>query len=152
MIKSMGRQTRNLYLAFILFSLVLSFVNILIVGRFYSYNAQHIVMKNAESKSKERAAMVNDYLKLSEQNISYLRKTDEFNNYIKGAADKSDVVKLFYAYAEYNNEIMQIRYIDKNGMEKVRVDRDAPDSSVYIVDDNELQDKSDRYYFSFKGT
>lgn len=148
MIKSMGRQTRNLYLAFILFSLVLSFVNMLIVERFYSHNIQYVVMKNAESKSKERAAMVHDYLKLSEQNISYLRKTDEFNNYIKGAADKSDVVKLFYAYAEYNNEIMQIRYIDKNGMEKVRVDRDAPDSSVYIVDDNELQDKSDRYYFS----
>lgn len=39
----------------------------------------------------------------------------------------------------------QIRYIDENGMEKIRINNSQNGS--YIVSNNKLQDKSDRYYF-----
>ena len=42
---------------------------------------------------------------------------------------------------------MQLRYIDENGMERIRVDRDRIDSEPKIINENNLQDKSKRYYF-----
>ena len=44
--------------------------------------------------------------------------------------------------------MMQIRYIDKNGMEKIRFDRSSSKKGeVLKIRDSRLQDKSKRYYF-----
>jgi len=148
MIKSMSRQARYLYVAFILFALVLSIIYVLIAGRFYSHNMQNIVLQNAVAKSNERAALVKDYLKKAELNITYLRRSDAFLKYLNDQTDKSEITALFSAYAKYDHEIMQLRFIDANGFEKVRVERDAPKADIYITNDQDLQNKSGRYYFS----
>ena len=42
---------------------------------------------------------------------------------------------------------MQLRYLDENGMEIVRIDRDSDKSIAYLVSKNKLQNKRERYYF-----
>jgi diguanylate cyclase (GGDEF)-like protein/PAS domain S-box-containing protein len=44
-----------------------------------------------------------------------------------------------------NNSYFQLRFLDKNGIEKIRIDRN--NKRVFIVEDSKLQDKSNRYYF-----
>ena len=44
-------------------------------------------------------------------------------------------------------QFMQVRYLDKSGMERIRVDRNTLDH-ISLVDEKQLQDKSRRYYFS----
>ena len=46
-----------------------------------------------------------------------------------------------------NDAFIQVRYLDKTGMERVRVDRPHGDAHPFVVPANNLQDKSDRYYF-----
>jgi len=61
--------------------------------------------------------------------------------------DKSGVIKCFYAVAAANPQIMQLRFLDANGFEKVRIDREDENSKPFILQDSQLQDKSDREYF-----
>lgn len=51
----------------------------------------------------------------------------------------------FLTLARRNPQYQQIRWIDKSGMEKVRVMRDQ--GKPFVVASRELQDKSQRYYF-----
>mgnify|MGYP003893461731 CR=1 FL=1 len=46
---------------------------------------------------------------------------------------------------EGSSSFSQLRYIDKNGFEKIRVDN--KDGEYVVYNSNDLQDKSDRYYF-----
>ena len=43
---------------------------------------------------------------------------------------------------------MQLRFIDQNGIETLRIDRDKENLEPHIIPQNKLQDKSDRYYFT----
>ena len=51
--------------------------------------------------------------------------------------------ELFLTVGLNNKDIFQLRYLDKEGNEVVRVDK--KDDKVFLIDD--LQDKSNRYYF-----
>ena len=52
----------------------------------------------------------------------------------------------FMTLANRNPNYQQIRWIDKTGTERVRIMRD--EDRLFVVDDQDLQDKSSRYYFS----
>ncbi len=51
----------------------------------------------------------------------------------------------FLALSKHRRIYYQVRYLDEKGMEVVRVDSDSLKS--YVVPKEQLQDKSDRYYF-----
>ncbi|MGE0268646.1 MAG: ATP-binding protein [Candidatus Omnitrophota bacterium] len=53
--------------------------------------------------------------------------------------------RIFTAYHQVNESIIQIRYIDENGKEMVRLDK--KDGEIVIIPDEKLQDKSGRPYF-----
>ncbi len=55
------------------------------------------------------------------------------------------LANIFITSIENKEFYYQLRYIDENGQEIVRVD--FKDGSVYRVPENELQNKSDRFYF-----
>ncbi|WP_052699857.1 sensor histidine kinase [Martelella endophytica] len=51
----------------------------------------------------------------------------------------------FVAWASSRRELAQLRLLDATGQERIRVDQN--DSAISIVQNDQLQDKSDRYYF-----
>ncbi|MCB9947812.1 MAG: sensor histidine kinase [Rhodospirillaceae bacterium] len=61
-----------------------------------------------------------------------------------GPAERQAVAGIFRLLAEESATITQIRFIDENGDEVVRVHRRH--GEVVVVPDDELQNKSDRYY------
>ena len=57
----------------------------------------------------------------------------------------SDLIKrIFTSFVESVDPLMQVRWLDENGIEKVRVD--IKNGKVIVADENALQDKSSRYY------
>lgn len=48
--------------------------------------------------------------------------------------------------AESNLDYMQVRLLDKLGMERIRIDRQDENGFVSIIPESQLQDKSNRYY------
>lgn len=59
---------------------------------------------------------------------------------------KAQISQTFLAVANARPLIQQIRFIDADGMERLRVDSDQ--GNARIIDDSELQFKGDRYYFT----
>ena len=57
----------------------------------------------------------------------------------------SDLIKrIFTSFVESVDPLMQVRWLDENGIEKVRVD--IKNGKVIVAEENVLQDKSSRYY------
>lgn len=61
------------------------------------------------------------------------------------APPNSDLIKrIFTSFVESVDPLMQVRWLDENGIEKVRVD--IKNGKVIVAEENVLQDKSSRYY------
>lgn len=62
--------------------------------------------------------------------------------------DTTELYDFFMFMAKSNRDFMQLRYIDKNGFEKVRLQRSKEGEKPIFIPQDRLQDKSKRYYFS----
>jgi len=79
--------------------------------------------------------------------IQGLIKFSEFgDSFIFDKGEWLELIKIqFQEIVKTNNDIDQIRVLDKNGMEIIRINSDA--NNLHVVSESDLQDKSDRYYF-----
>lgn len=66
-------------------------------------------------------------------------------NHEEDSVDYSDVASIWIDYSNSRSVYDQIRYIDLDGDEIIRINYGA--NGAYIVPQNELQNKKDRYYF-----
>lgn len=77
----------------------------------------------------------------------YLARMPSVAAYIKkpGIPEKQNIQLSFANLMEVEPDYLQIRYIDKNGQEKIRVERD--NNKIIVLTDDKLQDKSNSSYF-----
>ena len=73
---------------------------------------------------------------------SMVRSLAENNN----LAHRLQVQNLFLSFAREQKIFNQIRYLDLNGQEVVRVDY-TQKQNAFVIPEHELQNKADRYYF-----
>lgn len=75
---------------------------------------------------------------------------DALREYLKDANNKEsfrDINNLFLSQARSRKEIFQLRYLNENGDEIVRVDRSKYAGDANLVSRDRLQNKKNRYYF-----
>jgi len=70
---------------------------------------------------------------------------DTLVQHFKQADDTKRIEELWLAYSNSRKIYDQIRYLDENGNETLRVDH-SPEGA-YVVPQDQLQNKKDRYYF-----
>jgi len=105
---------------------------------------QTVDLNTAKSKIYEREHFTNNKLQEANQILFAIRHNTLFENYLKDTnSTRSDVEELFSAFITSHQAIMQLRYIDEKGMEKIRFDR----IKEKVLKIEKLQDKSSRYYF-----
>ena len=143
----MNKSKLNLFIVFIVFAISLSVVNIVIDKLIFGKTTLEIAINNGIEKAKEREEFVNKFLFQSEQTLQSISKLESFNRYISNASEQKSLENIFLSYAMSQTSFMQLRYIDKEGFEKIRIDRDEEKLQPYIVSINKLQNKSNRYYF-----
>ncbi|WP_187424853.1 hybrid sensor histidine kinase/response regulator [Marinomonas sp. IMCC 4694] len=74
-----------------------------------------------------------------------------FENFVENSENYIEIDAIFRNSFELNQSVSQIRWIDKSGFERYRMNRDSSENlaqNVYVVSPEELQDKSERYYFT----
>lgn len=102
-------------------------------------------LKTAVEISK---VFVTEEIENASTKIDYLSKSDEIQDYIVNGSQPyviDEVKDLFSKYIDTFNAVTQVRLLDAGGMEIIRLNK--TEGQVEIVNDNELQNKSDRYYF-----
>jgi len=146
------RKIKNkLLLAFLLVALL----PLLSVGAYGIYNITNTVKANSISKLNNKVSLVSskveDFLAGVSSDLFYLKDSTAArrvaNARIEDAASAvAALEKDFLAFSENKKIYNQIRYLNSDGMEVVRVNRDNDKS--YIVHKSKLQNKKSRYYFA----
>lgn len=82
-----------------------------------------------------------------QQLIRLLRHNQQFELSVQlgRPIDLSSIEKVFTDFSNVSSYISQVRWLDKDGMEKVRINISGDD--VVVVEQKQLQDKSQRTYF-----
>ena len=90
-----------------------------------------------------------------EKDVGFLSKSDSLLNFLdaQNSENEIDITEyklglgnLFHDFSEANGIYDQIRFIDASGQETIRINMEG--LSPRILDDDELQNKASRYYFS----
>ena len=134
-------------MSFIIFSFVLVTFYVIIDNAYEKKRSGYIALKNAQAKIAERETVFKNFISHSEDVLYSLAGNEEFLLYLNGEKSTLDMERLFFTFSKSHNNFMQLRYIDKNGIEKIRIDREAEGSNPFVVMKKDLQDKSGRYYF-----
>lgn len=142
------KKTQQMFLLFMLFAGLLSSASVLCYVVVFPDETAKITLKNAIKKNIERENIVKSFVSNSKLLLYALSESEAFREYLKTKSSKEELKRLFLSFSKSQKHYMQIRYIDKNGIEKIRIDRKLENTKPFVVPDKKLQDKSNRYYFS----
>lgn len=146
--KKITQQSRITF-SFFIFSLGLIITFIFVDMKFFSNGLQKTAMANAIQLINEKEEKLFSYFDSSKNILNSINQSNYFNKYLEKKDEKyEDLSEFFLSITKINKNIMQFRYIDENGFEKIRVDRKKLNSKAMIISKNNLQNKSTRYYFT----
>lgn len=111
----------------------------------YSDKVQKTALHNALTKSAERESFFKNFLNRSTHTLEALGRSDPFQRYIRG--ENVNVKSHFMLIAQSDPTIMKVRYIDLNGTERIRIERNKTGERPLSVNEDALQNKADRYFF-----
>jgi len=147
----MSKIKNKLLVAFILVALL----PLLSLGAYGIYNITATVKANSISKLNSKVSLVSskveDFLKGVASDLFYLKDSTSAKQMVNASADEvTGAIKSleddFLAFSENKKIYNQIRYLNADGKEVVRVDRNNDKS--YVVPHSKLQNKKSRYYFA----
>lgn len=135
---------------FILFGIIVS-----VLGGVISYNIQlRSLQSDLNTKANEvmiikKFTILKEKIKDIDNIVISVAKNPTMKNYLqtKDQHKLYELNNIFLSIAGINTKIMQLRYIDKNGMEVVRVDRTNEQNEPFLVEKSKLQNKKHRDYF-----
>ncbi len=132
------------YFSIIFMFILAIFLMILYLSKVAEIKAKKLDLENKELynvEGRERTI----YYDLSEvfSDLEYVKNF--VSKYVTGQYSYGYIAENLIMYSDNKMKYDQIRYIDKEGMEWVRINYDEDNSE--LVDKKELQNKRDRYYF-----
>lgn len=108
-------------------------------------NDRSVIAKEHEIFVSGQKRLIDNELRERVSDLLYLAENAIFKNYINGNGSQKEVENEWLLFAGKMKKYDQIRYIDDNGDEKVRINFN--EGKPVIVASESLQNKSDREYF-----
>ncbi|WP_161629984.1 sensor domain-containing diguanylate cyclase [Desulfogranum mediterraneum] len=146
-----ARETKQYYYIglFILFGLLIAFCTSVVNYRLELVSIEKKLGQQAEAVFQNKLTDLESYTRGLEDIVSALRDNGLLLDYLKAPSPQGyhNVCRFFQGIALSHEELMQVRYLDREGREVVRVDRDRGSISAEIIPEDRLQDKGHRYYF-----
>jgi PAS domain S-box-containing protein len=139
---------KQLALTFVIFAFILSASIVIMEELFFGHSTQKVALQNAVKKAKEREGVIKSFLSHSTNTLSAIRESVFFNEYLQSSKNEKLLENMFVTYSKSNEDFMQLRYIDKDGFEKLRVDRNKSGDKPFLISKDRLQNKANRYYFA----
>lgn len=128
-------------LYFVIFGIVIALFGSMIGYKIQMINVQERIDQNAEEVAfNKKINTLEPSIDGMDSMVIALATNKTLQEYIEepNYQHKNDMINLFYAIAMSDNLIMQARYIDAEGKEKIRVDRLNESSIPFVVEDAKL--------------
>ena len=105
--------------------------------------------EKAEVEMGFKREILSNFVQQIEKKVHALASSHFVHSYIvqNREIDRRNLKQLFYIVAYGNESFMQVRFLDDQGNEKVRVDRLKGQSEPIIIKEKNLQNKGKRGYF-----
>ena len=132
---------------FILYGLLLVSIVQLALYNIHQDNFKTDVVKNASKQFMERENFLKDYISSLGLKLTAIKQSRVVFDSFDSENIDFMVESFFLDIAKTSNEIMQLRFIDNRGMEKIRIERQEFASEPFLVVSDKLQNKKNRYYF-----
>lgn len=134
-------------LMFLIFGLLIASVTTYINYK-YKYNEViEVINKSAIDHYNKITSHTESLIENGEYCLSSIQTNDIFIEYLLNQKSKKNVTSLFLNSINNNQNFFQLRYLDKDGQEIIRINRDTKQDIVYVTEDKDLQNKANRYYF-----
>lgn len=134
----------------IYFVIFLSFL--FLINYIFNGNSQrdinNISNKQIKKEFIEHEKIFNTYFDNYKKSLIAISENSDFKNFINNNTQQKSVEELFLTMKKTLTHSRQIRFIDINGYEKIRIDDLSIDHKEQIVSEENLQNKSSRYYFN----
>lgn len=139
------------YKKYFLFSFAIIFiVNLLVTLILFFYfleNEKSVLYKSYFSEAQSDFLKTEDFIKDRFNHykllLTSLEKSKAFKQYLESKESKN-IEEMMNLIISSNKKVFQIRYIDKEGLEKIRLDKS---NNGKIAKAKTLQNKTNRYYF-----
>ena len=107
-----------------------------------------VAIENAKEQFFKNRKLIQFYLDNIQAKLDAIQNSEIFRTHANQSdfAD-SQVKDLFLSIARSDNFLMQLRFLNINGNEILRVERNVCYALPYVINDSSLQNKSKRYYF-----
>jgi signal transduction histidine kinase len=138
----------KIYFISVIVSILVMFTYTVINSIIFGNESEKMALSNGMSISKKKQKLIDSFFIGAKNNLLYIKNSKTFHDYImkKDLKTKENLKEFLYHIMSIEKSYMQIRYIAKDGKEKVKVQRDTFESKPLKVKDIHLQDKSNRYY------
>jgi diguanylate cyclase (GGDEF)-like protein/PAS domain S-box-containing protein len=151
MIFSALRKSYRIYFIFLflVFGVIIALLTSVVNYKVDMRNMQAELTDKAENELTRKQEELTAFTKDIERYLVSLRNSSVLHTYIRqpNKENRATANQLFYAISNTNSSLMQVRFIDSNGMEKIRIDWNTAKQWPDIVKEADLQNKADRYYF-----
>jgi diguanylate cyclase (GGDEF)-like protein/PAS domain S-box-containing protein len=136
-------------LSFIIFGAVIALLTSFINYKLQYTNIDKGILARFEAEKSVKLESLHHSLNSLNEMVQTLAVNKLTQDYIRQPTPTKlvNAQSLFLASAQSSSLIMQVRFLDENGQEAIRIDRSKNGKEVFVVPDNELQDKHSRYYF-----
>ena len=148
--KKRDRANRWYYIGlFALFGIVIALFTAVISYRVDTIAMEAKLKVNAEDVFDQKISEFEHFTSGLEYIVSALRDTSLLLDYLENPSDDNygNLTAGYSTIANSNPSLMQVRYIDEYGMERVRIDWPVGRERAMVVPESDLQEKRKRYYF-----
>jgi len=147
------QKIKNLYLKNILLALLFGGL-IAAITSVINYNMKFVeieqqIQKDVKFDSTQIKLYIKSYLDNIENTLNSVQTNQLFIDYLNtpSTAKQETVTHLFRSLIKSNDNLFQLRFIDKTGLEKIRIEKERNSKFIFSVLEKNLQNKSGRYYF-----
>lgn len=133
--------------AFVIFAIIITMVSFVISYNYESKYLSNEIETKADTFIRDKTLYLKHIVDSHKYTLDSISTNRIFQDYLQRAENREDVVALFEQIIASDQTIMQIRYIDADGDEKVRFNRTQEGFLYKEIDESLLQNKRDRYYF-----
>lgn len=136
-----------IFLTIILQLLLIGFIVTLFL--FEKSTIKNFAIEQMNKKTTEKMLFFKKYIEDKEDLVLALANNYKFRDFVKNGENKEFIESLFRTFAHSHKNVFQLRFLDINGNEVIRVNNNK---EPILVSKNKLQNKKGRYYFedSFK--
>ncbi|MBN2541189.1 MAG: EAL domain-containing protein [Bacilli bacterium] len=144
-------KTLGSHFGLLIIILILTLTVITISYLFVVDGEEDALLSQQHSLANEEVSLVDYVLRTSITNtfndMQVVKNAGEFTEYVDNPnpVTLDGAEQLFYRIASSKEEFLSIRYMNRDGDELIRINRN--DDSIEIIPSSELQNKSDTYYY-----